>query len=468
MEQVIFNINQVILWYFLVISIIYMVLLLTSIPMVLIRDYYEFTLGETFNSSLTDNAIPITVVIPTYNEEENVLNCVQSVLNSSYKNVKVIAVNDGSTDTTLDLLIKHYDMHEEDYLIRTVIPTQKVKKVYRSRIYPNLLVIDKENGRTGDALNVGVNAAQTPFFMTLDADSMVEIDTITRLMYTMLINKHVIAVGGGVYILNNCHYENGFIKSTKLKDKYVTNIQSSEYIRTFLFVRTGWNAFKGAMSFSGTCTLFEHESVMNIGGFANDNPAQDTEIIVMLHEYMRQKKHPYQILFTPSAITWTLVPDTFREFGKQRITWQRGIMISFCRHLNMLFNPRYGITGLFTYPFYLLADGLSPIIELTTYVLIIISLFLGFFDYKSALIFLLLTVGFQAFLTMATLAMNIMSFKKYYNFADLVKMFLFVFLEFLGFRQYLLCCETIGIFKYLFSQIKIFGMRLFTAKHPHP
>ncbi len=448
-EQFIYIFNTYILYYFLVISVCYTILLIASIPDVLKR-FKELLFGEVFPIAKSAGTIPVTVIIPAYNEQENILNCVKSALNSTYKNLKVIVVSDGSTDATIDRLNKRYKLQPQPAMFPEYIKTAEVKQLYVSATHPQLSVIEKAHSGTGDTLNVGLNATQTPLFLTLDADSMLEPDTIPRLAYCMLNEPHTIAVGGGVYLLNDCEVVNGEVVTPKFPNRYVSRLQACEYMRSFIFGRSGWNAFKGSLSYSGTCSLFEHAAALEVGGFDINNPAQDAEIIVNMHANMRAKKHPYNILFTPVAFSWTKVPDSFKSYAHQRIQWQWGLMRSILLHFKMFFNPRYGITGMFAYPFYLLVETLGPLVELTTYILIIISLFLGVFDAKSALIFFLLSAGFSSFLTVATMLINIVTFNKYRKISDIMRMFFYSIIEMFGFRQYSITIRTIGAIKYLF------------------
>ncbi len=449
-EQFIYIFNTHILYYFLVISICYTILLIASIPDVLKR-FKELLFGELFSIAKSSKTIPVTIIIPAYNEQENIINCVQSALNSAYKSLKVIVVSDGSTDATIDRLNKKYTLQPQPAMFPEHIKTAAVKQLYVSATHPQLSVIEKEHLGTGDTLNVGINATQTPLFLTLDADSMLEPDTISRLAYCMLSEPHTVAVGGGVYLLNDCEVVNGEIATPKLPNKYISRIQACEYMRSFIFGRSGWNAFKGSLSYSGTCTLFEHDAALEVGGFDINNPAQDAEIIVNMHTYMRANNHPYNILFTPVAFSWTKVPDSFKSYAHQRIQWQWGLMRSMLLHFKMFFNPRYGVTGMFTYPFYLLVETLGPVVELTTYLLIIASLFLGVFDAKSAIIFFLLSAGFSSFLTVATMLMNIVTFNKYRKVSDIMRIFFYSIIEMFGFRQYSITIRAIGTIKYLFT-----------------
>lgn len=445
--------NLYILYYFLVLCACYTLLLVISMPIIVTR-FRESLLGEIFPIELSASTIPVSIIIPAYNEQHDIINCVESALNSTYKNLKIIVVNDGSIDETLSLLQKTYQLHQQNTIIAACIPTAKIKTVYNSKIHPQLWVIDKEHSGTGDTFNAGVNAAHTPLFFTLDADSMLEPDTIARLVQRMLSEKHAVAAGGGVYILNDCEISRGKVLA-HLPKKYLTILQACEYLRSFLFARAGLNIFKGALCFSGTCTLLEHDAVLEIGGFDTNNRSQDAEIITHLHQYMRAKKYPYNITFTPAAFTWTMAPDTFKSYAHQRINWHRGMMRSYLRYFRMFFNPHYGATGMFTYPLYLLIETFGPVVELTAYLLVIASIILGIFNLDAFAVFILLSAGFSAFLTAITMLINMLTFNKYRTVADVITVFGYSLIEMVGFRQFAAVIRTWGVFKY-FSKKPVF------------
>lgn len=460
MVHTITKINFIILYYFLVISVCYLILLFTSVIEV-IKRFNEIFVLDDFALIRPENQIGVTVVIPAYNEEKNILNCVQSVQHSDYKNVKIIIVNDGSTDGTLACLIKQYALTPkpvhglESFVIgeQPRIPTYgQVIQEYVSEQYPNLLVIDKTHSGTGDTLNIGTNFVTTPLMMTLDADSLVEPSTLGLLVFAMISEPHAVTVGGGVYVLNECVIKNGVITQSRLPAHYVPGIQAVEYLRSYVFGRPGWNIFKGGLSFSGTCTLFDHKAVTKVGGFDLDNPAQDAEIVAKMHDYHLSRRLPYKILFTPAALSWTLVPPTLRRYARQRIAWQRGLFKSFSQHLHMFMNPRFGIVGCFNFPFYLLVETLGPLVELTAYLIIIISLLGGFFSVKAAVVFFCLSVGFLSLLTIATMAINVLTFNRYKKLSDLLKMFYYIVFEVVGFRQFLLVCQAIGVFAFVWRR----------------
>jgi cellulose synthase/poly-beta-1,6-N-acetylglucosamine synthase-like glycosyltransferase len=398
---------------------------------------------------------PVTIIIPAYNEKENILNVIESSLKSTYSNLYVIAINDASTDDTLNIIKEHYQLFEVPVIIEGKIPTSEIKAVYVSKTHANLTIIDKQkNCGAGDSLNIGINACFTPYFVTVDADSLIEPDAITEFIYEAMTNESAIVVGGGVYIINGCKYKNGVMIESLLSRKLVPALQSLEYIRSHLFSRTGWNIFGGTMSYSGTATLFDRKAVTTVGGFDTHNFAQDAEVIMKLHAYMRKNKIPYKILFNPSATVWTDVPDTFAAFATQRDRWRRGLLRGVLRYWYMFFNPRYGIQGMICYPAYILLEILGPIIEFTAYFCVAVAYFLHMLNGYQAILYIILAWGFVSYLTIANMFINLVTFNRYKRTSDIFRIFMLAIIETFGFRQYSVLVSIYGTFHYFINRLR--------------
>ena len=100
---------------------------------------------------------PVSVVVPAYNESINILESVRSLMQLRYPEFEVVAVNDGSTDDTLDLLIERYGLRRIARSWEPSLPCEPIRGVYESPDFPGLVVVDKENGGKGDAMNAGIN-----------------------------------------------------------------------------------------------------------------------------------------------------------------------------------------------------------------------------------------------------------------------------------------------------------------------
>ena len=110
----------------------YIILLFGSLKDIF-NKFQEVSYGDINDLMKSENSIPVTIIVPMYNEEKNILNTIESILNNTYKNVFIIVVNDSSTDNTLSLLKMHYHLQETAYIMEEKIVTSKVKHYFISK-----------------------------------------------------------------------------------------------------------------------------------------------------------------------------------------------------------------------------------------------------------------------------------------------------------------------------------------------
>lgn len=231
----------------------------------------------------------------------------------------------------------------------------------------------KKNGGKGDALNMGINLARYPYFLSLDADSVLQKDTLKKLIMPVLSDSRVIAVGGMVQIANEMIIEKGEVKEFRFPHKFVVLMQMLEYSRTFMAMRMFLDSFNSNLIISGTCGLFRKDMVIQTNGYKTDTVGEDMELVVKLHAYCRSKKIPYKIAYASDAICWTQVPSRLRDMKTQRRRWQMGLMQSLYAHKMVLFNPLYGVMGVISTLYYLMVEMLGPFIEFAGFLVICLS-----------------------------------------------------------------------------------------------
>lgn len=443
-----------ILAYFIMLNFFYIILISFSVRGILFT-FKELDIGNTLDLLKSKVVPPVSIIIPAYNEGKHVLNSIYSVLNSTCQSLSIIIVNDGSKDNTLAILIDELGLVKRiPIFLKKLNVMGKVKNYYISEKYDNVVVIDKEHTDKSDSLNTAINFCQTPLFITVDADTLVETSAISDILFSVLIKPHAVAMGGSVYVLNGCEYQAGNLIKEKLSWNPLCLVQTFEYLRAFLYARLGFNVFGGALCFAGAFTLFEREVVVDIGGFEVGNVAQDFEIITHLHAYAKQKNYPYKLFYTPAPAVWTNTPSTLRSYCHQRINWQYGTLKSLMKHKYMLFNPKYGMVGLFTYPYFLLGEVFSAFVELLAYLLIPLNYYFGILDLRWLILFIALCWGFVALLTMATTLLSLITFNKYKKLNALIFSFFAVMIEAFGLRQIHMLCRVFGTVKYFLGRIK--------------
>jgi cellulose synthase/poly-beta-1,6-N-acetylglucosamine synthase-like glycosyltransferase len=422
--------------YFGVMNTIYSLLLALAL-LVIFRHLRRIKYSPYKEFTFSQETPPVTILIAMHNEERVVLRSIRSALATEYPFFEVIIINDGSTDGTLQKVIDTFGLKKIDRVYRTFLKTKPVRGFYYSMETPNLLVIDKEQGGKADALNCGINVSRSPYFCSLDADSLLEKDALIRVMTPLIdSNVPVVASGGVVRIINGLRLTDGItIEEIDLPDNTLLLFQIVEYIRGFLFGRVGWDRLRSLLILSGTFSLFQKASVVEAGGFMVGNLAEDMDMIVRLHRHMLKKKKPYRIRFVSDPICWTEAPDDFKMLGRQRRRWHLGLIQTIFQNRAMLFNPQYGKIGMAILPYYVIFEILGPVIEVLGYVFVIISFVIGILSLDFLLLFLTLAIFYGVFLSTASIFLEELTFKRYPKWSHLFKLLIFGVLENFGYRQ---------------------------------
>ncbi len=427
-------INILVLIYFVVVNGFYLYLVIASFFH--IRRYRNidriFQMTGVYSTKLYK---PVSIIAPAYNEEESVINSVNSLLNLKYANFEVIVVNDGSTDKTLERLIEYFKLEPDIRHRPKYVEHKPIKGVYTSERYPKLLVVDKVNGQKADALNAGINMASNELICSVDADSVLETDVILKMLRVFMEDENTIAVGGVVRVANGCVFKNRQLAEVRLPKSYLGRIQAVEYLRAFLFGRVGWDYLNALLIISGAFGVFDRRAVIRVGGYVHDTVGEDMELVLRLHDYYIKEKIPYKIRFISDPVCWTEVPEDYATLAKQRNRWHRGLADSLWRYKHMTFNPKYGRLGSLAMPFFFFGELIAPVIEIFGYVLVILSWIFGVVNTTFALLFFFVAVVLGMVLSLSAVLLEELTVRRYSRGRDVLKLALYALLENLGYRQ---------------------------------
>ncbi len=441
--------NYLVGFYYGVVSVLYTVLL--SIAFIIILRHLHRVKYEPFREYSASPQTPsVSILVPAYNEEKVVMRTIRSALAVDYPLFEVIVINDGSDDGTREAVINAFGLKKIDLVYRNTLRTMSVRGFYYNPDMPNLLLIDKERSGKADSLNCGIAVSRSPYFCSLDADSLLEKDSLIKLM-TPIMQSHVpvIACGGVVKIVNGVALKDIAITEIKLPRRSLPLFQIVEYARTFLFGRMGWSALNSLLILSGAFSLFNKTAVIDVGGYRKGSASEDMEIIVRLHEYYLRKKKPYRIKFISDPICWTEVPESMKMLGRQRRRWHLGLLQTLFQNKSMLFNPRYGRIGLLVFPYYLFFEAFGPVIELAGYVVVACSYYLGLVSTDFLLLFLTLAIFYGVFLSIAGVFLAELTYRRYPKWSHLMKLLSYAVLENFCYRQVNSFWRTQAFFQFL-------------------
>jgi cellulose synthase/poly-beta-1,6-N-acetylglucosamine synthase-like glycosyltransferase len=391
---------------------------------------------------------PVSVVVPAYNEEETIAASVRSLLQLEYPELEVVVVNDGSRDGTLDALYREFELrpYPEAYWRR--LEVKPVRAIYRSTRFPNMRVVDKENGGKADATNAGINAAHYPLVCVVDADSILERSSLRRVVIPFLTAPHTVASGGTVRIANGCEVRGGFLEAVGLPGNLLALLQVIEYLRAFLFGRLGWVPMNAVPVISGAFGVFRKEVLVAAGGFRSDAIGEDMELVLRLHRLNRLAKRPYRIAFLPDPICWTEAPESLRVLRSQRTRWQRGLGESLMLNRALLCHPCGGAPGWLMFPFMVAFELLSPLVELAGYFFMTLGFGLGFVNPSAFWTFLLLAIGLGTMLSASALLLEEISFHVYKRPSELLALAAAALIENFGYRQLITLWRLQGLWQW--------------------
>lgn len=400
-----------------------------------LRKYLRKNSYVDYNSVATSPLSPsVSIIAPAYNESANIIDSVTTLMKLHYRNYEVIIVNDGSTDNTFKLLKDTFKLSKANYFFEYKIPCERIKGIYKSRNkeFSKLTVVDKApGGCKADASNAGINICKNDLVLIMDADSVIEPDSITKLVKPFLEekDKKIIGTGGVIRIMNSCEVQNGLIKKVNLPSKLLPRWQALEYTRAFLLGRMAWSQLDGLLLISGAMGLFDREILIKSGGYDKKAIGEDMEMVIRMRRYMSEKKEKYDVTYIPDPLCWTEVPADYKSLESQRTRWARGLVYALRKHKVMFMNRKYGKLGMLGYPFWLFFEWLAPLLAFAGFGFTIYLAAAGLINWGFFGLLYLFIYAFAVFMSAWSLLFEELTFHKYSRKRDVLKLLGMAFIE---------------------------------------
>ena len=261
-----------------------------------------------------NRCMPVSVIAPVFNEACTVVPCIKAILAQDYEKLELIVINDGSTDGTLQSIIDEFECQ--------LANQQGSEALYTSRLEDRLTVISKTNEGKAKSLNIGIEIAQHDLICTVDGDTILEPQSLRNLAAPIIRqygDQEVVASTGNQCLLN------GQLPAEAVSShgKLVVAAQHIEYLRTFGLERQFWSLLNASIIVPGAFTLYRRDVIEAVGGFRSV-VGEDLDLVVRIYRSLWNEN--LRIVLVPSAVCWTLVPDSFADYVAQRIRWHQGLL----------------------------------------------------------------------------------------------------------------------------------------------
>jgi cellulose synthase/poly-beta-1,6-N-acetylglucosamine synthase-like glycosyltransferase len=241
--------------------------------------------------------------------------------------------------------------------------------------------------------------------------------------------KRVIATGGVVRIANSCEVRDGRLIKVHMPDNLVARFQVLEYIRAFLMGRMAWSRINGLLLISGAMGIFDKDIVIKCGGYNHNTVGEDMELIVRMRRYMHEHDLRYKVVYVPDPLCWTESPSDLKILSRQRNRWTRGTIETLWLHRDLFFNPRYGILGLLSFPYWFFFEWLAPVLEFLGLVIFIVLAIMGNINWEFSVVIIGMVYFFGITLSTMGILLEELSYQQYTSGRDLSKLLLIALIE---------------------------------------
>ena len=223
----------------------------------------------------------ISILVPCHNEETSIEFTCRNLSSLEYDNYQVIFIDDCSQDNTADIIRSYVNKHPYFHLISL-----------------------KENLGKAGALNTALKYVNTSFVLVMDADTIISGRTLKWLVFPFTRRGNLGAVTANPIPFN--------------KNSFLSRFQTAEFMSIIGLIKRTQAIFGHIFTITGCATLFRTEVLRIIGGFSTITATEDIDVT------WRIQKASYRIWFQPQATAFIQVPNTLKEYWKQRKRWAMG------------------------------------------------------------------------------------------------------------------------------------------------
>lgn len=299
-----------------------------------------------------NDTLDIAVLIPVYNESTSVVNTIEHLLKQSKTPQKIIIINDGSTDDTLDVLDKKYNLKCSSADISIYNYMINARKLYKSKNHSNLYLFNKRNSGKAGSLNQVIHGIDCDIIITVDADTLLEHNAIQEAFNAFHEDPTLVATCGVLKPVTH----------GGLRARLFGIFQYFEYLRAYLS-RAAWSQSNALLLVSGAFAAYNRSALIAVGGYDNKSLVEDYELIHRMHGYACENGLDWRIDVIKNARATTDAPTTTSAFINQRKRWFSGFLRTQYKYRHMIGAAQYNTVGKLMLPIKTV-DTLQPIFGL--------------------------------------------------------------------------------------------------------
>lgn len=252
---------------------------------------HYFSQERTFTRTFNEECL-VSILVPCYNEEDNIEEIIYRLGAMNYRNYEIIAIDDGSSDLT----------------------GEKLKAIAKNNSKLRVVISEQNRGKA-NALHLGLLASKGKYLVCVDADAYLDPEAINYMIPYFLSENNGQRVGA---VTGNPQVRN--------RNSLLGKIQTAEFSSIVGSIKRAQRVGRVAMTVSGVVVAFSREALLDVGLWDKDMITEDIAVTWKLH------RNNWEIVYEPRAICWMLVPEKISGLWKQRVRWSQGGVEVLFRH----------------------------------------------------------------------------------------------------------------------------------------
>lgn len=289
----------------------------------------------------SDLAPPVSLLVHADDDADVIVDRVRALLPLAYPAFEVIVAVDGGDAVSLERLRQAFGLRPVRRTVRAKLPRGRIAGQWASPDLPNLLVVDVAHRGRARALNAALACARHPLFLTLDARTSLERDTLVALALPFYENPDVLAVGAVVRPAHLAALRRDGAPEAPLPSRLYPRFEALEALRESLVHGLGWAFSDSLFVPAGPLLLADRAAVLAAGGYRGSVAWTDADLVMRLQRWAGRNRRRMAVRMAGGAVAWREAAPSLLAHAARRLTEQRGLIEALELNRELVMNTRF-------------------------------------------------------------------------------------------------------------------------------
>ena len=342
---------------------------------------------------------PISILVPTSNDEEIVTERIASLLKLNYKLYEIIMIDDGSKDHTIEKLIHTFHLKKIKRPLRVQIPTADIKNIYQTKKEKvRITLIEKEKSGRADTLNVGINACDYPYFTVVDCNNVLKENALENIMRPVLEEENAVVCSGISKITTEKN------SNSLLPNGIIAGMKALTYSNLTCAKENLFNEISGGFESFRSFDLFRKDVAVCVGGYSGSG--DNFYLKRSIYDFCKREKKDADFRLAFDAVCQSITKNRGISYIREEKKFIKSKRRTILKYKKSLLHSDHLLLSILSMIYVIVYQLLSPIIEIIGGLAMILACIFQLVEIKSVFIFMISLILFYSTLTFSTILMR--------------------------------------------------------------